>query len=133
MSGIKKIVVRNRLIIIADFTGSDQAGMIALYTQLKNAVLAEGGKQLIATIYTSRNFGTPRFMKHVREESKVMIDHIDKAATVGINNTQKILLKGLSFLFRRNFKAFDTLEQAIQYLVDDTTTDHDIPEYLKDR
>lgn len=132
MNGIRKIVVKNKLIIIADFTGLDQAGMIAQYTQLKNAVLAEGGKQLMATIYSSGNFGTPRFMKHVREESKIMIAHIDKAATVGLNNTQKILLKGLSFLFRRNFKAFDTLEQAIQYLVDDTTTDHDIPEYLKD-
>lgn len=83
-------------------------------------------------MYTLRNFGTPRYMKHVRAESQIMTDRIDKVATVGLSATQKLLRKGLSFFLRRNFRTFDSLEDAVHYLVNDNTTDLDIPEYLKD-
>lgn len=129
---IHKIVVHGKEIIVVDFTGLEEDGMIAQFTVLKDMVMAEDRKHLVMTIYSSGNFGTPRYMNHVRAEGKIMIVRLDKIATVGLNATQKFLLKGLSFLFRRNFKTFDSPEEAVHYLVDDKTTDLDIPEHLRD-
>jgi hypothetical protein len=131
MEGIRKIYERGKEIIVLDFSNQNENGMMALVTQVKNMVLTENRKQLIAVIYTHRNFGTPRYMNHVREESKEVMGLIEKMANVGLSPTQKLLLKGYSFFFKRNFKAFDTLEDAVRYLTDDTTTDHDIPDYMK--
>jgi hypothetical protein len=130
--GIHRIVAAGKEVIIVNFAGLGEDGMIDQFTELKNIVMEQNKKQLIATLYTSRNFGTPRYMRHVRAESKIMIDRIDKIATVGLSATQKLLLKGLSFFFKRNFKTFDSLEDAVRYLIDDNTTDLDIPEYLKE-
>jgi len=130
--GIRKIVVREKEIIVVDFAGLGADAMMSQFTELRELVLTEKNKQLIVTVYAPGNFGTPRYMNHVRAEAKLMIDRIDKIATVGLSATQKLLLKGLSFFFRRNFKTFDTLDDAVRYLVDDETTDFDIPEYLKE-
>jgi hypothetical protein len=52
-------------------------------------------------------------------------------ALVGLNETKKLILKGYNHNFQRNFKVFETRDEAVRFLLDEKTTDKDFPEYLK--
>ena len=70
-------------------------------------------------------------MNAVRAETAKFIPLIEKQAIVGLNETKKIILKGFNLSIDRNVRAFHTKEEAISFLVDESTTDKDVPDHLR--
>lgn len=60
-----------------------------------------------------------------------MLPYIEKMAFVGLSFTQKILLKGFNIALQRNFRSFETREEALQFMLDKNTTDNDLPDYFR--
>ncbi len=119
MGGVQKLMINDKEIWSLDYSNCKEDGMIALASELTELGLAENKPMLVLAIYNEKNFVTPRVMRHLESVTGRIIHLIDKAALIGLSPTKKILLKGYNFLFNRNFKAFNTREEAIAYLLGD--------------
>jgi hypothetical protein len=129
--GWYKIVEKNKEILVLDFSDCREETMLEIVEDAKNILLAGEKASLLLSIYNDKSFATPKFMNAVTQANLKAIHCIDKQAVVGLNKAKKMILKGFNFFFKRNMRAFDTKESAIQFLIDDSTTDRDIPDYLR--
>ena len=73
----------------------------------------------------------PPDLDYLRKETTDVLPFLDKQAVVGLDPVKKLILKGYNFLVKRNIRAFDTREEAITFLLNEHTTDRDVPDYLK--
>ena len=121
----------NKEILIVDFSDCDENQMIALVDEASKILTANNKSQLLLSVYNDRAYATPKFMNAVRVDMARFIHLIEKQAIVGLNETKKIILTGFNLTFDRNVRAFDTREEAISFLIDESTTDKDVPEYLR--
>jgi hypothetical protein len=97
--------------------------MIALVTELKSTILEEGKRVLLLSIYNDKAYVTPRYMRHVENATREVFDLIDKQAITGLNKTKQLILKGYNFLFGTNIQSFSTKDEAMKFLLDESTTD----------
>lgn len=119
MGGVQKLVIGGREVLMVDYSDCNQEAMIALATQLCELALAENKDSLVLNIFNNKNFITPKVMRHFEDVTNRTIHLVDKMAIVGLSPTKKVILKGYNLLFKRDFKAFNTREEAIIYLMDD--------------
>lgn len=121
MEGIRKVTVENREIIVIDYSGCTENEMIKRASHLTEMLVSGNKKCLILSIFNDKSYATPQYMRHVEKLMQENIHLVDKMALTGLNDTKKLLLKGLNFLLRKNYRAFDTQEAAIRYLLDENT------------
>lgn len=91
--------------------------MVELLHEAKKMMLEKSLKCCLISVFNDKNFATPLFM---REAEKVAsnVDHlIQHQAIVGLNSTKKIILKGFNLLLNRDYKSFDSMEEALQHLL----------------
>jgi hypothetical protein len=119
MSGVQKLMIGEKEILSIDYSNCKEAEMIALATELTELGLAENKMILVLAIYNDKNFVTPKVMRNLERLTARIIHLVDKAAMVGLSPTKKVILKGYNLLFNRNFKAFNTRDEAIAYLIDE--------------
>lgn len=124
--------INEQTLLEIDYTGADEAGMISLISRAAREGITGDKKVLVLAIHY-KNFITPKFVQHARSVTQNLVHFIDKMAMVGLNRTQKLILKGYSIFFQRNFKAFDTREEALKYLLDKNIFEDDLPEYYKEK
>ena len=122
MSGVQKLVIDGREVLMVDYSDCNQEAMIVLATQLCELALTENKDSLVLNIFNNKSFITPKVMRHFEDVTNQTIHLIDKMAIVGLSPTKKVILKGYNLLFKRDFKAFDTQEEAIAYLMDNNKT-----------
>jgi hypothetical protein len=123
LNRIEHIKVESSEVYIIDYSDCKEAEMIVLVSQLKEKILTGNKKVLILSIINDRCYVTSKFMRHAEKETGEVLHLIEKQATVGLNETKKMILKGYNFLFRKNIKAFDTRDAAFDFLIDEKTTD----------
>jgi hypothetical protein len=125
---INKISVKNHSILHVDYTHLTEQEMIDLMDELKHLLLTENKPQMIISEYSEKSYATPRFMQSRISTTREVIHLVKKSAIVSkMSLSKKIILKGYNMIFNRNIKAFNTCEEAIQYLTDDSTSDYDGP------
>ena len=100
--------------------------MLKLVDQIIQLVLEgnEGEKKLILSCHAN-SYVTTSFLRYAEKRTLEVIHRIDKMAFTGTDPVKSIILKGYSLMFQRNFKTFNTREEAIAYLISDTTSDLD--------
>jgi len=89
-----------------------------LLTKAKEYILAENKSALINSVFNSKNFVTPRYMRHLEKELKEAEPYIQRSAIVGLSKTQLWILKGINLWYTKKIYHFDTQEQAWDFLVE---------------
>ncbi len=130
MGGVRTIQKSGKTILEIDYSGANEDGMIALISEAAEKGLAKNERVLVLALH-NKNYITHRFVQHAKSVTQPVIHLIDKMAFVGLNTTQRIILMGYSIFFQKNFKAFATREEALNYLLNSSTTDNDLPDYYK--
>ncbi len=130
MAEIRKIEYNNHPILEIDYSDATEDEMMALISRAVETGLSENKKVLVLATHNN-NYITSKFLTHAKTVTREVIHLIDKMAMVGLTPTQKLILKGYSIFFQRNFKSFNTREDALNYLVSLDTTDNDLPDYYK--
>lgn len=125
MDRIRKITRNNKEIVIIDYSDCKEAEMIDLLSELKRQLLSHNKPIILLSIFNSKSFATPNFMREARVATHETIHLLEKRAMVGLSETKKMILKGYNFLFNTNIKTFNTIEEAMEFLLDDHTTDKD--------
>ncbi len=123
MGRIEKLTEDNKQIFVIDYSDCKEAEMIALVLELKKQMLSTNRPVMILSIFSAKSYATPKFMREAESSTREVIHLIEKSAMVGLSKTKKMILKGFNFLLKRNFKAFDTKEEAMVYLLDVNTSD----------
>ncbi len=131
MGHVKKIECEGRIILEIDYSDCNESEMIAVLNQAQEIGKAENRPYLVLSVVNRKNFLTPNFMKEVKEIVKSNLNLIEKQAIVGLTSTQKIIITGLNIFVQRNFKTFDTKEEAVRFLLDKDSTDTDLPDYFR--
>lgn len=119
MSGIQKVVIDGKEILSVDYSDCKEEEIMVLASELLSIGLAENKRLLILSTYNEKNFITPKVMRHMEKVTKQGLHLIHKMAIVGLSPTKRVILKGYNLLFKRDFKAFDTREKAIAFLIGD--------------
>jgi len=131
MGEMRRLEYGQKSIIEIDFSDLKEGAMIKLLEDLERLLQTEIRPQLILSCYNEKNFATPKFMRRVEKVTSLNIHLIDKMAIVGLSKTQMIILKGYNFLFKRSFRSFNNRAEAIEYLLDESTSDKTAPGLLK--
>ena len=61
---LKKIVYKNKEILIIDYSNCKEPGMIELATAAKELILKENKKVLVLNILNDKTYVTPKFIRH---------------------------------------------------------------------
>lgn len=118
MGSIKRVTLRGKEILEVDFSNSKEDQMIEILMEARRILISENKKQLVLALFNERNYLTPKFMDRFRmDQREEAIKVIEKQAIVGFNETKKQIIKGYNVIFNRDMKMFDTLEEAINFLV----------------
>lgn len=133
MGHVKKTEFQGRTILEVDYSGCNEAEMIHTLHEAIATGIADNQPYLVLSILNRRNYLTPAFMKEVKASLNQNLHLIQKQAIVGLTSTQKIILTGLNIFLQRNFKIFDSKEEAVKFLLDNNSTDTDLPDYFKKR
>ena len=128
---ISKIKKEGLEILILDYSDCNQEQMIEIVFMAKPMIIDATRPLAVLSVFNDKAFATPQFVMTLKQETADVIHLIDRQAVVGINEAKKIILKGFNFLFRINIKAFDTVDEALTYLVEDHRSYKDIPDYLR--
>ncbi len=119
MPGVRYIQVLGKEILVVDYTGCKSDQMIEIFNQAKREVLAKGERCRILTDL-SHTYVTPNFMRHAEREMLEVKHFIIKNAFIGMSQPKRIILRGFSLLMgKRDFVAFDTEVEALEYLTHD--------------
>lgn len=117
-------------ILLLDYRGCNEHQMLQLLSEAKEWLEQQEQPSLLLSVFNDHNYATGAFMKMVVSSNQQLDKKIKKQAVVGLNAVKKMILKGFNYLIKRNVRAFDTQPQAIAFLLDEDTTDRDLPEYL---
>lgn len=117
MRRVELITISDKEIISVDYSGCKPAQMIEVFEEAKGIVVGSKGDCLILTNFAG-TFITPLFLRHAEREMLNVKNLIKKNAFIGMTRTQRIILKGFSlFIGEKTYEAFDTRQQAIDYLL----------------
>jgi hypothetical protein len=117
MSGVQKLWVGETEIVSIDYSDCNEHEILQLSSEMAALVAAENKPFLALSIFNGKNFLTPRVMRHLEALAKPVNHLVIKMAVVGLSPTKKIILKGYNLLLKRDFKAFDSRDDAIAYLI----------------
>jgi hypothetical protein len=116
MGSVKKITYKDKEIIYFDFQECSEDEMIQLLDQGQKIILRDNQKTLrLANI--ERAYATKKFMGRANEFGKATKHLTQKAALVGIVGAKKVLFKAYNFIIGEAARAFDTEEEAKEWLV----------------
>ncbi len=98
---LKKIVHKNKEILIIDYSNCKEQGMIELATAAKELILRENKNVLLLSIYNDKNYATPKFVRHIEKELRAAEPLIVKNAVTGISAVQQWIVKGINLWYKR--------------------------------
>jgi hypothetical protein len=125
MGSVSILNIDGKEVLVIDYSGCKEAEMMKLLNQLKALVYEVPEKKRLILSCHSNSYLTTSFLRHAETKTNEALHHIDKLAFTGLDPVNKIILKGYALMFKRNFKVFNTREEALAYLLSDTTSDLD--------
>lgn len=117
MERIKKIRHKEKEAISVDYSDCKEDDMILLLTKARDLILTENKEVLVLSIFNSKNFVTPKFMRHLEKELSTVEKLIHKNAIIGLSKTQLWILKGVNLWYKKKIYHFDSEAQALDFLV----------------
>jgi hypothetical protein len=100
------------VIYLIDYSNLNEDNMIGLALKLSEEVKKANQVAQFISIYNDKSYATPRFMRSVEAATSEVQNLIQDQAML----TKKIILKGYNLMFQRNFRSFETVPEAIEYL-----------------
>ena len=114
---LKKLVYKNKEILIIDYSNCKEHGMIELATAARELVLKENRNVLLLSILNDKTYITPMFVRHVERELRAAEQLIVKNAITGISNVQQWIVKGINLWYKNKIHPFDSVDDALDFLV----------------
>ncbi len=118
MERVRKIFHKHKEILIVDYSDCKGDDTIDVFEHAKQLILSENKKHLVLTIFNKKTIVSPNFLRHVERELFKVDDFIDRQAIIGISNVQGWILKGVNLWYRRQIYAFNSFEEAVEFLVE---------------
>jgi len=119
--GIQKMVYLNKEILVIDYSNRKEADMIKKIIALGDFIKKENRHVLLLAIFNDRSFATPSFLHHTRKVNHEVGHLIDRKALIGLNLAKRMILKGQNLVLGSDTKSFNSMEEAVQYLLEDET------------
>jgi hypothetical protein len=114
---VKKIYHKGKEVVFVDYSNvKDENEMIAIHRAHLDFVYRDNKKYVYCADYTGA-FTPPRYMKEVNGSLSNNKNLIIKGAFLGITGAKNIILSGIIRLFGLNFKTFNDMDSALDYLV----------------
>lgn len=128
MANITKIQYKGKEIILIDFTGLQEDQMIDMAKEAESLILNEKKPRffllnekrelkLFLINVTGTNFG-PKFVRATIAIADNVKHLSQKSAIVGISEADAMLLGIFNATINRDMKAFNTKEEALEYLTE---------------
>jgi hypothetical protein len=109
------ITSSNKRILFADFSGLLAPDMINLTNRLFQEVEKSPNKVTILSNYHNTNISA-RFVEVNTEWVKKLKVKTDRYAVYGLNTPKRIMLNAFNSVTKMGIKAFETREEALEYL-----------------
>lgn len=116
MSRVQKIQYKGKEIIYVNHSRSTIDEMLDTTKQTEELMLTENKRHLLL-INISDAFATTKFMVAAKNFGKNTQHLTDKSAIVGISGVKALLLRSYNSVAGAKLKAFETEEEAKEYLV----------------
>ena len=114
---LKKVVYKQREVLIIDYSDLKEAGMIEIMQSAKELILDENKIVLILSIFNHNNYASPRFMRQVEKQVRDIEHLIGKNAITGISDVQQWIVKGINLWHKNQLHPFDSVDKALDFLV----------------
>ncbi len=118
MERLRKINYKGKEIIYADYCDCKEAEMISITQKHRDLILMEKKESLFVANY-ERTYGSTAYMNAAKDFTLQTRTYVKKGAFLGITGPKVFLLKGITFFIDVNFKAFETEQEAYEFLVSD--------------
>jgi len=116
---IKKIIHKNKEVLVIDYSDCKADVMIELLLAAKELITREKKNVLVLSILNKKNYVSPKFMRTLEREVSEVEHVILKNAVTGISDVQGWIVKGMNLWYRRQLHVFDSVEKALDFLVSD--------------
>ncbi len=117
MNRLKTITIEEKTILVVDYAGCKEEEMLALAAKAKAWIITGEKDKLVISRY-SNMYITPRFVRFFENETNEVKPYLLRNALIGLNEPKKLILKAFNFFMGTDFRAFDTEQQALEFLVD---------------
>jgi hypothetical protein len=105
-------------LVLVDYSYMKEREMIALTDH--HRLWAQGKQNTCFIANYIGTYGTPAYMKAAYQFTEETKNHIQRGAFLGITGPKVALLKGVVYFMSVNFKAFDTEEEALTFVTEQT-------------
>lgn len=118
MNRLYTIKHKGKEIFVIDYSGFKPDEMISLFDSAIQLAL-EKNKSLLVLSILKNNYITPTFMRYFEKELP-KVNHLSKKnAIIGLSQVQHWILKGVNLWSKKPIHHFDTLDEAMDFLVAD--------------
>jgi len=114
---LKKIIHKNKEVLIIDYSNCKESGMIELATAARELVLKENKKVLLLSILNDKTYVSPKFIRIIEKELKEAEGLIVRNAVTGISQVQHWIVKGINLWYKNQIHPFNSKEEALDFLV----------------
>jgi acyl CoA:acetate/3-ketoacid CoA transferase alpha subunit len=119
MAGVRGINVYGQDIIWVDYEGcKTPEQMIQIFDEALDFLMKKNEQSLMLTSFKNTSIPSP-FLHHVQEQTPRVAHLIKRNACIGMSNTKKLILNGISKSSGFNHIAFDSEHEAIKFLLKD--------------
>jgi hypothetical protein len=101
--------------------GMDDDAIIREMDEADAVIMAEALDSVLVLNDVRYSVGSYRVVKHLQVSAERSTPYIHRAAAVGVSNTQKVLLEVVNRFAKSPILAFDDIEKAKDWLVEEQT------------
>ncbi|MBX2900277.1 MAG: hypothetical protein KF775_11535 [Cyclobacteriaceae bacterium] len=118
LKGVRKIIHRNREIIVIDYSGYSGGVLIEILNEAQSLILSEKKKCAVLSIANNKTFASSPFIRHLENIFPNVAPLIEKQAIIGITPVQAWIVKGINLWANPKLCVFDSMDIALDYLTD---------------
>lgn len=104
-------------ILVLDFSDLRGDAMISVSEEAKRLTPVGSDKLLVLSIFNNKTFISRNFLRHVEQDAKEVNKPVTKQAIVGLSTVKKYILRGINMRYRMDLQCFDSVEEAMDFLV----------------
>ena len=113
---LKTIQYKEKEILVIDYSDLKEPGMITLVSDAKHLILENQKPVLLLSLFSNKNYASPKFVRHTETEIKEAEHLIRKNAIVGLSKIQLWIVKGVNRWHKPQLHPFDSVDEALNFL-----------------